>query len=167
MMNIHVPPPLFGRRVLRTLLAALAVAVLLSVVGAVWDLAALDEVDAARFVPRIGTLLALYAPQAAMAGILGGTLASVSRWLWSTGVTGTAVYAGVAAVGVALVVTFMLLLAELAPLLQVLWILLLGLAVGWGSLLTDRAAGPREGTQRERAEGGEPGEPPVSGSAGS
>lgn len=154
MMNAHVPPPFFGRRVLRTVLAALIVAVIFSVTGAVWDLVALDEVSAAEFVPRIGALQMLYTPQAAMAGLLGGVLASVSRWLWSTGITGTAVYAGAAAVGVALVVTFMLLLAELALLLQILWILLLGLAVGRASLLTDRSARRREGRDGDASEGG-------------
>lgn len=82
--------------------------------------------------------LRLLAPVSLVGGLLGAALGMFSRWLSATSPLGTAATAGVTAAGVGALATFGLLWAPLSPVLQVVWILLLGLGAGWGSWLTDR-----------------------------
>ena len=136
-MSDELPSPAFGRRSLYGLVAGLALALPLAAVA--YPLGLFDvnrDVDATVFqitLPMLG--------ESAAAGLIGGLMGAVTRWYWGTGVIGAAVTSGIGAAGIGAMITFGFLAATLVPVAQIGWILLLGVAVGWSSLLTDRHQG--------------------------
>lgn len=134
LMSDDLPSPAFGRRPLYSMLAGLGLGILLAAVALPLGLFDVNpEAEASMF----QVLLPLLA-ESAVAGLLSGLIGAVSRWLWGTHVTGTAVTVGIGAAGIATIITFGLLAATLVPLAQIAWILLLGGACAWSSLTTDR-----------------------------
>ncbi|WP_120004532.1 hypothetical protein [Nesterenkonia muleiensis] len=128
------PPPGFGRRTTYCLLAGMVLGLGFAAVALVLNLYDLN-VGAQ---PRMAELVLPLLGESTAAGLIGGLMAAASRWLWATGVTGTAVTAGVGACGIGAIITFGLLAATLTPVAQVLWILLLGPVIGAASMGADR-----------------------------
>lgn len=132
--------PGFGIRTAYCLVAGIVLGLGFAAVALVLDLYDLAEGAQATVLELILPLLG----ESAAAGLVGGLMAAVSRWLWATGVTGTAITAGVGACGIGAIITFGLLAATLTPVAQVLWILLLGPAIGAASIRADRHLALRE-----------------------
>lgn len=136
-MTSSVPPV---RPIARLIFCALGslTAVGLTVIVAVPVEVMADRISGDQALYALAVLVQVLAPVSLVGGLLGAALGMFSRWLSATSPIGTAATAGVTALGVGALVTFGLLWSPLNPVLQVAWILLLGVAVAWGSWLTDR-----------------------------
>ncbi|GAB3191380.1 hypothetical protein [Nesterenkonia suensis] len=136
-MSSAVPPVRPMARLVFCALGSLT-AVALIVIVAVPVEVMLGRISSDQALYALAVLVQGLAPVSLVGGLLGAALGMFSRWLSATSPVGTAVTAGATAVGVGALVTFGLLWAPLDPVLQVLWILLLGAGVAWGSWLADR-----------------------------
>lgn len=136
-MTVSVPPVRPLARLIFCALGSLTAVALVVIVAVPVDLlTGFVAGDEALLV--LAAYLRVLAPVSLVGGLLGAALGMFSRWLSATSPLGTAVTAGVTGAGVGALVTFGLLWAPLSAVLQVVWIVLLGLGVGWGSWLTDR-----------------------------
>lgn len=138
-MDRTVPPPQWSRRVLHSAAAALAVTAVLAVLALPVDLV-LGHLSADQLLWGLGAYLVSMGPVALLAGLLAAAVSGAGRWMWSTSPQGTAAQSAGAAAALGLMVTFGMLWAPLAMVLQLLWIAGLAAACGWVSWRLDARA---------------------------
>lgn len=116
---------------------------MISVIAAPIDVF-MGNYDGAQIFRAIGAYVISMGPVAMASGLFAAVVSGLGRWMWSTVPVGSAVLSGACAAMMGMMVTFLMLWAPMAPVLQVTWIIAVAAATVWASLRVDSGDDWRE-----------------------